>query len=126
MKKILYTFFFLCSLHTALAQGPDEGFEKIRGRMTEYIQKRLDLSKGEADRFGPVFLAYLSDLRKTNQDNKGDQLVKQQKIADLRLRYREQFKGVIGEKKSNDVFALERDFIKEVQRLRDERRENRR
>lgn len=125
MKKVLYILFFSFSLHTALAQ--DEGGPgKLRERMIEYIQKRLDLSKSEADRFGPVYMTYLNEVRKTNQDNKDDQLVRQQKIADLRLRYRDQFKGIIGERKSNDVFELERDFIKEVERLRNERRENRR
>lgn len=123
MKKLLYTLLCLFFLHTAHGQ---EGYEKIRERMTEFIQKRLDLTKSEADRFGPVYLDYLNDLRKTNQEYKDDRLVLQQKIADLRLRYRDQFKAIIGEKKANEVFTLERDFINEVQRLRDERRQNRR
>ena len=123
MKKILYAFLFLLSLNSAFAQ--DEGNpEKVRERMTEYIQKRLDLSKGEADRFSPVFINYFNELRKTNQDFKGDRLVLQQKVTDLRLRYRDQFKGIVGDKKSNDVFTYERDFIEEVKQLRKERLEN--
>jgi len=123
MKKILYTFLFLLSLNSAFAQ--DEGNpEKVRERMTEYIQKRLDLSKGEADRFSPVFINYFNELRKTNQDFKGDRLVLQQKVTDLRLRYRDQFKGIVGDKRSNDVFTYERDFIEEVKQLRKERLEN--
>jgi len=114
MKKIFYTLFLLLAFHGVFAQN-DAG-EKVRERMTEYIQKRLDLSKSQADRFGPVFLNYFNDLRKTNQDAKGDPLVRQQKIVDLRLRYRDQFKGIIGEKKSNDVFNYERDFIDQVKR----------
>jgi hypothetical protein len=85
MNKILYTLLFLFSLNSAIAQ--DDG-AKVRERMTEYIQKRLDLSKAEAERFGPVFINYFNDLKKTNQDFKGDRLVLQQKTVDLRLRYR--------------------------------------
>jgi hypothetical protein len=121
MNKILYTLLFLFSLNSAIAQ--DDG-AKVRERMTEYIQKRLDLSKAEAERFGPVFINYFNDLKKTNQDFKGDRLVLQQKTVDLRLRYRDQFKGIIGDKKSNDVFTYERDFINEVKELRKERLEN--
>ena len=121
MKKILYCLLFVFSIHCAAAQ--DDG-EKVRERMTEYIQKRLDLSKGEADRFGPVFMNYFNELRKTNQDFKGDRLVLQQKIADLRLRYRDQFKNIVGDKKSNDVFTYERDFIEEVKNIRKERLDN--
>lgn len=123
MKKLLYIFVFVFSINSAFAQ--DEGNpEKVRERMTEYIQKRLDLSKNEAERFSPVFINYFNDLRKTNQDYKGDRLVLQQKTVDLRLRYRDQFKGIIGDKRSNDVFTYERDFVEEVKQLRKERLEN--
>jgi hypothetical protein len=108
---------------SALAQD-DDGGGKISDRMREYLQKRLNLSKSEADRFGPVFLNYFNELRKTNQDFKGDRLVQQQKIVDLRLRYRDQFKNIMGEKRSNDVFQYEHDFVDEVKRLRQERIEN--
>jgi hypothetical protein len=122
MKRLLYTLFFLLSLNGAFAQ--DDGSDKMRERMTEYIQKRLDLSKSEADRFGPVFLNYFNELRKTNQAYKGDRLVLQQKVTDLRLRYRDQFKNIVGEKKSNDVFTYEHDFIDKVRENLNDRREN--
>jgi hypothetical protein len=122
MKRLLYTLFFFISLNGAFAQ--DDPGDKVRERMTEYIQKRLDLSKGEAERFGPVFLNYFNELRKTNQTYKGDRLVLQQKVTDLRLRYRDQFKNIIGEKKSNDVFTYEHDFIDQVRENLNDRREN--
>ncbi len=121
MKRVLYTLLFSLTLYTAAAQ--DDG-GKVRERMTEYIQKRLDLSKTEADRFTPVFINYFNELRKTNQDFKDDRLVQQQKVVDLRLRYREQFKNIVGEKRCNDVFTYERDFVQEVKNLRKERLEN--
>jgi hypothetical protein len=99
--------------------------EKIRERMREYIQKRLDLSNSEADRFTPVFLNYFNELRQTNQAYKGDRLVLQQKIIDLRIRYRGQFKPIMGEKRSNDVFKYEHDFVNEVKQLRQDRLQNR-
>jgi len=123
MKRFLYVLLFLFSLNSAFAQD-DGNMDKLRERMVEYIQKRLDLSKSEADRFSPVFLDYFNELRKTNQAYKGDALVRQQKIADLRLRYRDQFKNIVGDKKSNDVFTYERDFIKGVQDSLKDRLEN--
>ena len=85
----------------------------------------MGLSKGEAERFGPVFINYFNELRKTNQQFKGDRLVLQQKIVELRLNYRDQFKNIVGEKKSNDVFTYEREFINEVQQIRKDRMEGR-
>jgi len=125
MKKIFYILSFLSVLSiSSLAQDAD-GAGKLREKMTEYIQQKLGLSKSEADRFTPVFLDYFKELRKTNQDFKGDRLVLQQKIVELRLKYRDQFKPIIGEKRSNDVFTYEREFIKEVKELREDRLQNR-
>jgi hypothetical protein len=125
MKQILYILGLFLALSTATyAQDEREG-GKVQERMKEYVQKRLGLSKNEADRFGPVFLEYFNDLKKTNQEFQGDALKRQQKIVDLRIRYRDQFKNIVGEKRSNDVFTYERDFVEEVKQLRNERLQNR-
>jgi hypothetical protein len=119
MKRILYILSFFLTL-TATAFAQDEG-AKVKERMQEYIQKRLNLNKSEADKFSPVFLNYFNELRQTNQQYRGDKLVLQQKIVDLRLRYRNQFKPIMGEKRSNDVFNYERDFIEELKEIRKNR-----
>jgi len=124
MKKIIYLFSFLFIISfSALAQ--DNGGGKLQQKMTEYIQQKLGLSKSEAEKFGPVFLDYFKDLRRTNQEFRGDRLVLQQKIVELRLKYRDQFKPIIGEKRSNDVFTYERQFVQEVKELRQDRLQNR-
>ena len=124
MKKILHILVFLLLGTASFAQDADGPGSKIRERMTEYIQQRLNLSKSESERFGPVFLNYFNELRKTNQNYKGDRLVLQQKVAELRLNYRNQFKNIVGEKRSNDVFTYEHDFIDEVKKIRLERMQN--
>ncbi|MGZ3838069.1 MAG: hypothetical protein ACXVMS_14370 [Flavisolibacter sp.] len=122
MKRILYILSFFTLLSTA-SFAQDGG--KLRDKMTEYIQQKLGLSRSEAEKFGPIFLDYFKDLRQTNQEFRGDRLVLQQKIVDLRLRYRDQFKPIIGEKRSNDVFTYEREFIKSVKELQQDRLQNR-
>ena len=125
MKRILYTFCFFIFLHTTIfAQDEGRDGQKIPERMTEYIQRRLGLNRAEAEKFQPVFLNYFNELKKTTNENKGDKLVMQQKVTELRLRYRDQFKPIMGEKKSYDVFAYERDFIDEVKKLRQDRMQN--
>ena len=128
MKQILYILSFTLFLSAgSFAQDGDGGNgEKIREKMTEYIQKRLNLSKSEAENFQPLFMQYFNELRRTNQQFKGDRLVLQQKIIDLRLRYRDQFKPIMGEKRSNDVFLYEKNFIEELKDLRQERMQHNR
>ncbi len=125
MKRFLYILGLFMAIATAsYAQDEDRNGRKIQEEMNVYVQKRLGLSKAEAERFSPVFLNYFNELRQTNQQYKGDRLVLQKKIVDLRLRYRNQFKNIVGEKKSNDVFTYERDFVEEVKALRNDRLQN--
>ena len=127
MKRYAYILILALSIGTASTAQEEQPGEvgKIRERMIEYIQDKLGLSKAEADRFGPVFINYFKELRQTNQQFRGDRLVLQQKGAELRLRYREQFKPIIGEKRSNEVFTHEREFIQKVKEERDLRLQNR-
>ena len=106
-----------------LAQEDDDnaGNEKIRDKMNEYIQKRLNLSDDETKKFSPVFLRYFKEWRQTIKDNRGDKLILQQKVVDLRLRYRTQFREIIGEKRGNQVFSHQEKFIQELRGLRKDR-----
>ena len=123
MKKILFIFsLFLITFNAAMAQNDDE---KIRDKMSEYIQQRMRLNKTEAEQFNPVFLRYFREWRNTLKENRTDKLILQQKVVELRLHYRTEFRDIIGEKRSNDVFRHQEKFISELQTIRQERMQNR-
>ena len=109
MKKILFILtLVLFSGFVAKAQDDD----KIRDKMKEFIQRRLKLSNNEADRFTPVFIRYFRDWRQTVREHKDDILFRQQKIAELRIRYRDEFRDVVGEKRSTEVYKKQEEFIR--------------
>jgi hypothetical protein len=110
---------------SAFGQDDDERGSQVREKMVEFIQKRLNISKGEAERFEPVFLNYFNELRNTNQKYKSDALVRNQKIAELKLNYRNQFRDILGEKRGNEVFDAEKEFINGLRNLREERMKGR-
>ena len=120
MKKIVFILsLFLVTSNALMAQ--DDGDEKIRDRMREYIQDRMKLSNEEADKFAPIFLRYFKEWRMTLKENKGTpKLDLQQKIIDLKIRYRAEFKNIVGEKRSNEIYQRQEEFI---QKLKDTRRE---
>lgn len=126
MKKIFYTLIFFFAVNAASAQDETPGAARLKEKMVEYIQDKLGLNKSEAERFQPLFMDYLRQLRTTKQEYKNDRLVLQQKIIEARLRFREQVKPVIGEKRSNDVFTYEREFVEKVQDIKNERLQDRR
>jgi hypothetical protein len=127
MKKILFilSLFLITASNALMAQ--DDGDEKIRDKMTEYIQQRMKLSKDEAQKFTPVFIRYFREWRMTLKDNRKDPdpLRLQQKVVELRLRYRTEFKDIVGEKRSNQVFQHQEKFIQELKNIRQERIQNR-
>ena len=126
MKKLLFilSLLFITSVRLFAQEDDDqnEGNDKIRDKMNEFIQKRLNLSKDEAEKFSPVFLKYFHEWRQTLRDNKDlPQLDRQQKIIDLQLRYRNQFREIIGERRGDQVFDHQRRFIEELRIIRQQR-----
>ncbi len=122
MKRILIilTTFIFASL-CAVAQDDNEGSEKIRERMKEFIQRRMHLSKAEAERFSPVFIRYFREWRQTVNANRQDKLILQQKIVELRLRYRQEFREIVGERRSNEVYQHQEVFMRELRDLQQQR-----
>ena len=122
MKRIFYIILFVFTLSPAFAQDEQPG-AKLREKMVEYIQTKLGLDKSEAERFQPIFLNYFKELHNTNKQYRGDRLVLQQKVVELRLKYREQFKPIIGEARSNEVYRFEREFVDKAKDVLKERRQ---
>ena len=104
------------------AKAQDDDNDKIRDKMREFIQKRLNLSKNEAERFTPVFIRYFREWRQAIREHKDDVLLRQQKIVDLRIRYRTEFKEIVGEKRSNLVFENQDRFVKIIKQQALERK----
>jgi hypothetical protein len=125
MKKLLIilSLFFL-SLQT-FAQEDEHDNEKIRMKMSEFIQKRMSLSRAEADRFQPIFMRYFVEWMRTLRENKQDRLILQQRIVELRLRYRDEFKTIVGEKRCNQIYDNQELFIQKLVELKEERMRNR-
>jgi hypothetical protein len=124
MKNVLVILVLLFSGFVMKAQENDDPkADKIRDRMSSYIQEKLGLSKDEADKFTPVFVRYFREFRQTHRDFKDDKLILKQKIIELRIRYRTEFRTIMAEQKANKVYVFEDQFRKEaldiIQKQRD-------
>ena len=124
MKKILLIL-ILALFAGFVSKAQDDDNDKIRDKMREFIQRRLNLSKNEAERFTPVFIRYFREWRQTLKENKDDVLIRQQKIVDLRLRYRTEFKEIVGEKRSNEVFKKQDEFVRIIREQATNRKDDR-
>ncbi len=128
MKKwLLILSIFLLPGFAALAQNdePEQEGGKIQARMKEYIQNKLGLSRAEAVKFTPVFVRYFREFSQTHRQYRPDKLILQQKIIELRLRYRGEFRQIMDEQRANKVFKYEDDFRREAIRIINENRRDR-
>jgi hypothetical protein len=119
MKKILLIL-TLALFAGFVSRAQDNDNDKIRDKMREFIQRRLNLTRNEAERFTPVFVRYFSEWRQTLKENRDDVLIRQQKIIDLRIRYRTEFRDIVGEKKSTEIFHQQEVFIDNLKKVREE------
>ena len=125
MKKF-FTILIFSLLCTLTVFGQEEEAEdkggKLQQRMKEYIQKRLGLSSNEAEKFSPIFLRYIVELRRAHRDFKTDRPVLQLKVAELRLRARNEFRQIMDEQRANKVFEYQREFEIKIREEINERR----
>lgn len=126
MKKIVNL--LLIVLFTGLAGwAQDDGPPEDRGgklleRMQQYIQKRLNMTATEAERFSPSFIRYIADLRRTHREFRNDRPVLQLKIAELRVRYRDEWRPMLNEQRANRVFVHQTEFENKIRQEIMERR----
>ncbi len=121
MKKLLLILGLSFFTSTAcFSQDGDNDNDKIREKMSEFIQRRMGLSRAEAEKFNPVFMRYFREWKTTIQTNRNDRPMLQLRVAELRIRYRTEFKDIVGEKRCNQIYDHQEVFIHEIQRLRQE------
>ncbi len=121
MKQIftLMVFSFMFLAVNAQEQQPDpKAEEKIQAMEVGYISQKLNLSTEEAQKFWPIYNEYKRDINqviKTFKNNPdADILDRDQKIIDVRKKYRDRFTGVIGQSRVRTFFQAEGDFRKAI------------
>ena len=123
MKKIIFIL-TLALFSGFVVKAQDDDNDKIRDRMREFIQRRLKLSDNEAERFTPVFIRYFKDWRQNLREK--DNLIREQRITEVKIRYRSEFREIVGENRSNDVFRQQKVFIDNLKKIREEQVKGRR
>ena len=96
------------------AQPDPKAEEKIQAMEVGYISQKLGLTTEEAQKFWPIFNDYKKDINQAIRNFKrnpdADELDRDQKILDIRKRYRDRFAGVIGQPRVRTFFKAEGDF----------------
>jgi len=120
MKSILLTFWLMISCIIGFSQADElqgDDSKKIQAMEVAYITKELNLSPEEAQKFWPVFNKYRNDAKAVLNDPAiVDMLEKQQKILDIRKKYRTEFSRILSNERGNRVYPAEDQFRQMVKR----------
>ena len=119
MKKIILPFMMvmLASPLLSKAQPPANDprqQERVEALEIAFLSRKLQLTPDEAQKFWPIYNEYKRDLRQVmmNQRNtpERDLIDMEQRMVDVRKKYKDRFVGCIGQPRMNKLFTAERDF----------------
>jgi hypothetical protein len=114
MKRLclLISFVIICGLAKAQSEQPSDPQQKeqnIEALKVAFISRELNLTPDEAEKFWPVYNQYSQELKLTIKGNP-DILDRDEKVLNLRKRYKEQFIKIVGPDRTNNLFGAEGRF----------------
>lgn len=130
MKKLLTVLSLIFAMQFGFAQDdvpagqpiPEQKKKEIEALRIAFISKELDLSPEDAQKFWPVFNQYNKEIQATLGDHDGDVIDREERVLNVRKKYREQFSKIIGADRMNRMFNADTKFrhmlIKMIQRQR--------
>lgn len=114
------------SFSFAIAQNENgQRSEKIQALKIAFITQKLHLSSGEAEKFWPVYNDYQNEIRQLRGNKNDDVLENEQKLLDIRKKYKPSFEKILGPQRLNDLYNAERDFRNVLIRSLKEQRQQR-
>jgi hypothetical protein len=127
--KIFYLIVLFLSLFTSttIAQPPsrEQRQEKIEALRIAFLTRQLELTPDEAKKFWPVHDLYQADIEKLlkeYRDKKGDEIELEEKLLNVRKKYKPDFLKTISEEKFNKMLRAERDFREMIRKEMERRR----
>jgi hypothetical protein len=106
------------------AQNPPNKQSSIQTLKVAFITKDLYLTTEEAQKFWPVYNAYIEELKKIKNDTKTDVLTSEEKSLAVKKKYNVDFKRILASQdRANKVFLADHDFANFIKKeLQDRQR----
>ena len=124
MKKYLLIILAIFGSYSFTMAQNGNGGERIQALKVAFITQKLHLTSSEAEKFWPVYNQYDNEIMQLRANNKnGDVLDNEQKLLDIRKKYKFSFEKILGPQRLNDLYNAERDFRNIlIQRLKERRK----
>lgn len=111
MKKILLSTLFFLNISYFCFSQPGDRKNRLETIQIAYLTKELSLTQEEAQKFWPVYNDYRSELVQVRKETKDDEVLSDEKVLNVRKKYKSEFKKVLGtDQRVNQVFLAEKNF----------------
>jgi hypothetical protein len=124
MKKIIFSFLLSMFVVAIVAaqppqrsmgprgKGPRPSRENVEALKVAFMTKHLNLNVDEAQKFWPAYNACTEELKKARQEKKEDILAFEEAALNIRKKYRNEFKKVLGsDDRANKALTADRAFM---------------
>lgn len=92
-------------------ENPNQQGEKVQALKIAFITQKLQLTSTEAEKFWPVYNQYENEIKSLRSNNQnGDVLENEEKLLNIRKKYKPSFEKIIGPEKVNQLFSAEKEF----------------
>ena len=112
MKKLYLIIFFAGMTLFANAQQ-EESIEKkqqdIEALKVAFLSRELELTPAEAQKFWPLYNQYAKELKATVREDQ-DVLDRDEKVLNLRKKYKDPFTNLLGAQRMNKMYNAEGRF----------------
>lgn len=112
MKKKLTLILVLLinNYYFCFSQPPQNG-KRADSLQVEYITKELVLTPEESDKLWPVYNNYKNEIKSIRTANQNDQIELEEKVLNIRKKYKDDFKTILGtDERVNKLFVAEKSF----------------
>ncbi len=110
MKKFLLSTLFLLNI-SYFCYSQVNRRDKIEALQIAYLTDKLSLTPEEAQKFWPVYNNYRDELINTRKETRDDEVLFEERILNVRKKYKTDFKKVLGtDERVNQVYLAEKSF----------------
>jgi len=110
MKKIFFIISLLF-LHNYFCVGQTQSDTKVEDIKQAYMNKELNLTPEEAQKFWPVYNSYFAEIKQARKENINDEVAFEDRVVQIRKKYQNSFRTILNsDARVNKVFVSEKNL----------------
>ncbi|GEO10538.1 hypothetical protein [Segetibacter aerophilus] len=111
-EKFTLLLVLLININYICFAQPQQNSKRADSLQVEFLTKELDLTSEESDKLWPVYNNYKNEIRNIRKEDQSDQIVLDEKVLNIRKKYKDDFKAVLGsDERVNKLFVAEKNFM---------------